>query len=105
MSNERLKKPQTEIFEYIRRRKGGKVHKVGIVFGVAVDGVIKVGWSKCNFKAGDKFDTLMGLQMALNRAMGQDIKPTPNCIRRQLRQFGSRCVRYFKNANKMDIPV
>lgn len=103
----------TEIFEYIRKRKGGKVVKVGIVFGTVVkDGegplapqVIKIGWSKCNLKMGDKFDLLMGLQHALNRAMKPDGTTTPLCIKDQIRRFSSRCVRYFKDAQKLEMPV
>lgn len=99
------KKHQTEIFEYIRRRKGGKTVKVGVVFAVKVDDAVKVGWSKANIKAGDKFDSLLGLQYALNRAMKPDNVPTPNCIRKQLRCFGARAVRYFKGARRIELPA
>jgi hypothetical protein len=99
------KKHQTEIFEYIRRRKGGKTHKVGVVFAVKVEDAVKIGWSKCNERAGDKFDGLLGLQYAMNRAMKPDNTPTPNCIRKQLRCFGARAVRYFKNVRRIELPA
>jgi len=98
-------KHQTEIFEYIRRRKGGKTIKVGVVFAVKVDDAVKIGWSKANIKAGDKFDTLLGLQYALNRAMKPDNVPTPNCIRKQLWCFGARAVRYFKDVRRIELPA
>jgi len=99
------KKHMTEIFEYIRRRYHGKVYKTGIILGVVNDNVVKIGWSKCNLKC-DKFDVTLGLQMAINRAMAKESAPTaPNCIRRQLRGFGARCVRYFKDANKIELPA
>ena len=28
----------------------------------------------------------------------------PDCIRSQVRNFGSRCLRYYKTANKLEIP-
>lgn len=98
-----------EIFEYIRRRKGGKVHKVGIILATVTDNsVIKIGWSKTNTKVGDKFDLNEGLLMARNRAttLGiTDVPSAPLCIRRQLRQFGARAVRYFKDARGLCMPV
>lgn len=100
-----IKRHQTEIFEYIKRRHGGKNHKVGIILGLVDNDTIRIGWSKCNQKSGDKFDTLIGLEYAKNRAMKSDNVLTPNCIKRHLRQFSGRCVRYFKDANKLEIPV
>ena len=99
------KNHQTEIFEYIRRRKNGMTYKVGVVFGMIDNGVIKIGWSKCNAKAGDKFDSIDGLAFAKHRAVKPDSVPIPNCIRTQLRQFSSRCVRYFKDAKKLELPA
>ena len=98
-----------EIFEYIRRRKGGKNHKVGIVWGTVVgdNKVIKIGWSKCNLKAGDVFNAKQGMELAKSRAYNETptTTPIPICIHKQIRQFGARCVRYFKDASKLEIPV
>jgi len=92
------------IFEYIRRRKAGKTFKVGIVIGVAQDHKINVGWSKCNVKE-DKFTYATGSGMAYERAIGlRNSPPAPLCIRTQLRRFGGRCVRYFKDANQLVLP-
>lgn len=105
------KEHQTEIFEYIRRNKDGKKMKVGVILGLNDKGVIKIGWSKCNFKDGDKFDPIKGVVIAKQRAKGtlfiEDAvdTPTPSCIRHQVRQFGARCVRYFKSARKLKMPV
>ena len=107
------KKPAIEIFEYIRKRRGGKVNKVGVIFGTVQDEVIKVGWSKCNFQAKDKFDLAKGLELAYNRAVMNGIAdkeslngiPAPLCIRKQLRHFGGRCLLYFKGAKKLELPI
>jgi len=99
-----------EIFEYIRRRNGGKARKVGVILGTCKDGVIKIGWSKCNEKCGDTFDSHSGISIARDRIIGIDRRPSilttpvPSCISSQVRQFSARCVRYFKGANKLEIP-
>ena len=96
--------PDNMIFEYIRRRKAGKTFKVGIVLGVSRNHNIHLGWSKCNIKE-DKFDFAAGSGMAYERAVGLRISPpAPLCIRTQLRRFGGRCVRYFKDARQLVLP-
>jgi len=98
---------QDQIFEYIRRRKGGKTIKVGIVLALTDEdhGVIKVGWSKCNFSVqhGDIFNASKGIELAKSRARKETptTTPLPSCIRKQYRQFCARAVRYFKNAHTM----
>ena len=106
----RHQKITEEIFEYIRRRHHGKTLKVGVIIGVKDGKTVKIGWSKCNRQLGDVFDKRMGLQLALNRALTLPMPdnksvPTPNCIRKQIRQFGARCVRYFKDAKKIEMPA
>lgn len=89
-----------EIFEYIRRRKSGKMVKAGVVLGTVDKGVIKIGWSKCNIQM-DEFNKEMGLIIARNRCTTPDHVPIPDCIRRQVRRFGARAVRYYKDAHVM----
>lgn len=108
------KEHQTSIFEYIRRRHHGKTHKVGVILGIFDGKAVKIGWSKCNVRIGDKFDKQVGLKLALNRALNRALPsplpkkitvPTPDCIRHQIRNFGARCAKYFKGANKILIPA
>jgi len=96
---------QNEIFEYIRKRKNGRTFKIGVILGLIDNGVIRVGWSKCNIKK-DVFSRDDGLTLAKQRAMGNNIPPTipPLCTQSQVRKFGARCVRYFKNANHLILP-
>ena len=99
------KKPTTEIFEYIRRRKGGKSIKAGVVFGLLNnEGTIKIGWSKCNIKE-DKFNPEDGLALAKHRALGVKKSPAiPLCLKSQIRQFASRSVRYFQDFKRLEMP-
>ena len=93
-----------EIFEYIRKRRHGKVMKVGVILGRYNDGVVKVGWSKCNIKK-DRFILNEGLDLARKRITllpSTQIPVTPLCIRRQFRKFGGRCLRYFKDAKALE---
>lgn len=95
-----------EIFEYINDKKHGKNCRVGVIVAVEKDKVIRLGWSKCNFPAGDKFEPQYGLQLACDRAYGNDKTPvTPKCIQKQVRRFGSRALRYFQNCYQLDLPL
>ena len=100
---------QKEIFEYIRRRKSGKTYKVGVVLGTIDGGVVRIGWSKCNLKAGDKFSPEQGIAIAQERAKNQTENtqthiPLPKCLRTQVRNFGARAIRYFKEATRVEFP-
>ena len=96
---------QNEIFEYIRKRKAGRTFKVGVIIGYNENGVIKVGWSKCNINK-DVFNPDIGLSLAKERA-NKPLSPLspPLCVQSQVRRFGARCVRYFKNANQLILPI
>jgi len=97
---------QTEIFEYIKRRKGGMNHKIGVKYATVQGDAIKIGWSKCNISL-DPFIPADGISMAKARALGELCvhTPTPECIKEDLRRFGARALRYFKNATKLELPV
>lgn len=94
-----------EIFEYLRRHKGGQVRKVGILVGRKnANHEIRIGWSKCNFKMGDKFDFARGWMIATDRMTGKVAPSVPLCLNRHLRRFAGRCIRYFKGANCLIMP-
>jgi len=105
-----------ELMEYIWRRKNGRNIKSGVIVGNVVNGVIKIGWSKCNISE-DPFIPFVGLNMARARIMKDSIDNflvdisdkelnanVPDCIRSQVRNFGIRCLRYYKTVNKLEIP-
>ena len=91
------------IYEYIRKRKAGKVYKTGVIVAINDNDTIKIGWSKCNLKK-DEFDPIQGKKFAIDRAVKVDNTPVPDCIKTQLRRFGARSVRYFKGAKQLLLP-
>lgn len=94
---------QNVIHEYIRERVKGKGKQiVGVMAGMVYEGVIVVGWSKANLKAGDVFDRDEGMRIASDRAKGWINAPaTPIQLVEPLRTFQVRCLRYFKQAKSM----
>jgi hypothetical protein len=96
--NEEIKNG-SEIFEYVKKNN----QKVGVVVGLLDNGVIKVGWSKCNTRM-DNFDRDSGLRFAKERCYGNMSSTIiPTCMKKQVRQFSARCIRYFKDAEKLVI--
>ena len=108
------KKHQTEIFEYIKERKGGMNHKIGVKYATVQGDAIKIGWSKCTIRSKtknpadeDAFIPEDGLRLAKARALGELCvhTPVPECLKEEIRRFGARSLRYFKNATKLELPV
>jgi hypothetical protein len=95
------------IFEYIRRRKGGQVVKRGVMLGFRVDNEIRIGYSLCNSgkNTPDDFNSEVGIELARVRACNEtpSTVPIPSSIRNEVRQFSSRCMRYFKDARTLVI--
>lgn len=99
---------QKEIVEYIKQNKKGQRVKSGVLVAVQNDGVIRIGWSKCNFKLGDVFDKDEGYKLALARTQPEYeafSKSAPSTIKKQIRALASRSIRYFKGAKGVTIPV
>jgi hypothetical protein len=86
---------QTYIFEKVVERR----QKVGVITGFkSVDGDVKIGWSKCNFSEGDKFNLDAGLILAETRACQLVVSPPlPLSMTRKMKKFEERCRRYFKD--------
>ena len=84
------------IHQYIVKRVGGQKQKVAVFVGrKSAHGSIKIGWSKANISAGDKFDKKFGVKLALERTKAEFIELPPSiCIDAQ--NFARRCQKYFK---------
>ena len=93
------------IHEFVRERIPGRGKQiVGVIAGTVVEGMIVMGWSKCNWKEGDKFDKQEGIGLAIDRARA--IEPTPELpiqMKQQWKNFQCRCLRYFKDANVLSV--
>ena len=93
------KKPQvTKIHQYVMGRAQGCRRKVGVLVGI-LDGNqhIRIGWSRVNFNAGDKFDQERGLKLAEERTKAFSFVSAPHSLKRDLKSFSARCARYFKD--------
>jgi len=99
---------QITIHEYVRERR----QIVGVIIGTTVGNELRIGWSKTNLKAGDVFEKEEGIRIALARANGEEESPElPPQMKKQMRQFQIRALRYFKQAlfvapvNGVDLPI
>ncbi len=92
-----------EIMEYIKQYRKGRWNRIGVIIGTLdSDGKIRVGWSKCNLKAGDGFNKKYGIEVAYNRAIGKDkTPPVPRGNIHQIRSFYGRCLMYFCDAKEI----
>jgi len=88
------------IDQYIIGRVGGQRQKVGIMVGTIDDkGMVKIGWSRANINAGDKFNKDRGLALAHSRSNAKTNVKAPMSIRDDLERFSKRCNKYFENNN------
>ena len=96
----KIKDPPTMIHEVVVERK----KRVGVIAAWKDGDVIRVGFSKCNFKAGDRFFKAIGLGIAEDRAFKKKKSPAlPLCMGSQMNRFYDRAIRYFKDAKSLDI--
>lgn len=92
-----MKNIQHMIHEKFIGKRGSHPQPIGAFIGFRVGNQILVGWSRCNFKAGDKFDYDRGLTIAMENALGD--KPLPAydndfCVAFEV--FRYRCQKFFK---------
>jgi hypothetical protein len=58
---------------------------------------IQIGWSKVNYKAGDKYDAVRGKAIAFGRATKSEIVPAPPYqLTKAIKSFRERAHKYFK---------
>jgi hypothetical protein len=92
-----------DLFQYLRRRKGGKVEKNGVMLAQKVKGKgVLVAWSKCKVTGpfADKFDVTRGVDIAKGRIQAyvdekrnSDVPPS---IKERVQEFVTRAKKYFK---------
>jgi len=92
----RKKNPDMIIHQHIKKKNG---RRIGVMAGtIDADGCIRLGWSRANVNAGDKFNPKFGLKLATERLNAQEIVPVPHSIVQNMYDFKKRCYRYFKEA-------
>lgn len=88
------------IHQYIMDKVGGRRQKVGIMVGMLDDkGRVKIGWSRTNINAGDKFDKQRGMNMSIARSNAKTNVKAPMSIKGHLEMFAKRCNKYFADNN------
>lgn len=95
------------MFSTTRRHKGihvyildNKDQRIGVLAatnGYYDDKNVVIGWSLCNFTAGDRFDTELGLKIAYERSAKHSIAPLPMSILPRYEAFLHRVKKYYKN--------
>ena len=95
-----VRKTHTQRFRVnTQELKRVQAEKVGVFVAVKTSPeTVKVGWSKCSKL--DRFNTINGLDIACQRAMGmyQGTYEVPKQFSTNLEDFLARCKRYFKGA-------
>jgi len=90
------------ITQFVMGRVKGQRRRVGIMVGrIDGKGVVRLGWSRANFSAGDTFDPEHGLGIAMDRTLAHEFVPAPHSMISDLHRFQDRCVRYFKGHKGM----
>lgn len=93
-----------ELVQYLRKRRGGKRLRAGVMLARKVKdnkkAKVLVGWSKCKL-AVDKFDADRGKEIAegriTQRLLGKENKSkVPHSIKESVKEFVERAKRYFK---------
>ena len=87
---------ETMISQHIVKRAKGCKRRVGVMVGRLEGNDINIGWSRTNFNAGDNFDPIHGLNLAIERSKAAAFVPAPHSFRNELYGFQERCARYFK---------
>ena len=71
---------------------------IWVLVAIPTNGTVRVGWSLCNFKAGDYFDKETGLTIASGRAQTQrSTGPIAQSLKRPARSFIRRIKAYYKD--------
>lgn len=71
---------------------------IGVLAAVhTVGDTVYIGWSKCNHGAGDGFDKVRGVDIAIQRSVKASKEPVPMSIVPQYTRFIGRAARYFKD--------
>ena len=93
---------QTTIHEYVKKSVAGRKRVVGVLVGTIDEAnIVRIGWSRVNISAGDRFNKERGYGLAHERTKAEEFVPAPPSLETNLLGFHERCLRYFKNQSGM----
>ena len=103
-------KPNEPLIQFVVKKVNGQPRKVGVLvarhdFVVTLgkeSGVVRLGWSRANFRKGDRFDKGVALNIALGRTHASEFTPICHSFRKDMQAFSDRCMRYFKGVRAVD---
>jgi hypothetical protein len=87
---------QMGIHVYILDNKKQRVGVFAATTNETNPDTIFIGWSMCNFSAGDRFDSQRGVEIAYQRSYKCSIAPVPMSMLHRYEAFKFRCKKYFK---------
>lgn len=91
------------LIQYVKDKKN---QRRGVVVARAQDDQIVTGWSYANFKAGDKFDKEVGINIAVGRIIKPSPKKTvPHDVAKVERALRRRAINYFFPQPKAEVPA
>jgi hypothetical protein len=80
----------------LKYKRDSKGNRTGVIISFRDnDGVVKVGWSKCNTKL-ESFDKHIGIHKAIECARMTNPHNIPHSIKRDLVEMQERALRYFR---------
>jgi hypothetical protein len=95
---------QKHLLKYERNKHG---QPIGVVIAFKDEGIIKLGWSKCNLSA-EPFDKQIGINKAISRAVDYrqvDERDVPRGTREEVLEMIARLQRYFQPNNVLKFPT
>lgn len=96
---------QDNINQYIVKSVGGQRRIVGVLVGQIRNNMVKIGWSRANINAGDRFNKAYGLHLAYERANASEMPFAPHSFAEDIFRFSDRCRRYFKGYDVQEIRI
>lgn len=93
---------QSHIHEYVRNKNKQPIGVV--VAALAPNGEVRLGWSLCRVKAGDRFDRSKGIFIATSRAVNYSESEIPRTVKSAISILAGRAKKYFKDRSVAVLP-
>lgn len=94
-----------QLVQYVRDNKNRKIGVLVAAPTINSPDIINVGWSLTRRSAGDKFDPVRGVEIALGRAIKTSTQIVPHSLTDEVEKFALRANRYFKDKQVIISPL